>query len=392
MTSYKISVIGKGTAGCMTAAYFAKLQGTSIDWYFDPKIKTQAVGEGSNLTLPIRLKEAFNFSTRDHSKIDGTVKTGIYKEDWGKTGKPFLHDFPNPTTALHFNAIKLQDYACDRLKDHVNIIEKNVKAEDLDSDYIIDCSGKPSTYEDYNMSSYIPVNSVYVTQCYWDFPKFNYTLTIARPYGWVFGIPLSNRCSIGYMYNSDITTLEEVMLDVQNIFDKYGLEPSKDTNAFSFHNYKRKNNFLDNVAYNGNASFFLEPLEATSFSTVDNINCIARELLHTKDFKLAERKYNAVLDANENIIMLHYSVGSSFNTPFWDYAEERGRKCLEQADESFKFMLENSHMPTGLQSYEDAFLHSHLVNKTPEIEALYSAWWQGSFAQNKIGLGLESYY
>ena len=48
----KVAVVGRGTAGCMSAAYFTQWSGVEVDWYFDPNIKPQAVGEGSNLTLP----------------------------------------------------------------------------------------------------------------------------------------------------------------------------------------------------------------------------------------------------------------------------------------------------------------------------------------------------
>jgi hypothetical protein len=384
----RVAVIGKGTAGCMSAAYFAYNTDCEVDWYFDPNIKPQSVGEGSNLALPTKLNDIFGFGARDFPRIDATVKTGIYKENWGKGTKPFLHDFPSPATAIHFSAPKLQDYVADRLKDFVNIKPMNVLAKDVEADFVMDCSGKPVEFGSHKESDYIPVNSVYVTQCYWDYPRFNHTLTIARPYGWVFGIPLGNRCSIGYMYNKDISSLEEVMLDVQNIFDEYKLVPSDDTNNFSFKNYKRKSNFDDRIAYNGNASFFLEPLEATSFSTVDVVNFITFQHWFTKkDLNLASELYDAYLQAQESIIMLHYYAGSDFKTPFWEYAEERGRKCMEQVDDSFKYMLKHSVTPTGLGSYEDYFIPAQ--RQTMDMEALYSSWWEGSFAQNVRGLGLD---
>jgi len=385
----KIAVVGRGTAGCMSAAYFTKWSGVEVDWYFDPDIKPQAVGEGANLTLPTRLQECVNFSPRDFDKVDGTIKTGIYKQGWGKTKTPFLHDFPSPATSIHFNALKLQDYVEDRISKNVNIKRMNVDVSNLDADFILDCSGKPKDYEDYKLSSYIPVNSVYVTQCYWEFPRFNHTLTIARPYGWVFGIPLQNRCSIGYMYNKDINTLEEVQEDVKHIFEQYNLVPSKDTNAFSFKNYKRRENLKGNIAYNGNSSFFLEPLEATSFGNVDAINVQAGHHWfsgHPKD--LTERRYNAVIDATENIIMLHYYAGSEFVSDFWEYAEERGRRCIESADPSLSYMINNSKKPSGLGSYKDSFKNPDVTSI--EMEGLYYSWWEGSFAQNVEGLGIKS--
>ena len=384
----KVSIIGKGTAGCMTAAWCRRwINADEIDWYFDPSIKPQAVGEGSTLNLPRRLNESLNFSPRDFDSIGATTKTGIYKESWGSKRKSFIHDFPSPSTALHFDATLLQDYVYNKLKDVVSIKEANVSSDDIDADYIIDCSGRPSSFEDFEMSRYIPVNSVYVTQCSWDYPRFSHTLAIARPYGWVFGIPLKNRCSIGYMYNKDINTLEEVKADVEFILDEYALVPNGNTNSFSFYNYRRKNNFKDNIVYNGNASFFLEPLEATSFATVDNVNTMAiRKWFENSSLELSNTRYHANLDACENIIMLHYASGSSFKSDFWSYAKERGIKCLENADPSLKYMLENSKEPNSVGSYSDSFKKPSKI--THHFEALYQNWWEGSFSQNKIGLGL----
>lgn len=384
----KITIVGRGTAGCMSTAYFARYTDCEIDWYYDPNIKPQAVGEGANLVLPQMLQECLNFSPKDFNLIDGTIKTGIYKEGWGKSNKSFSHDFPSPATSIHFNAIKLQEYVESKISNFVNIKKENVDIKNIDSDFILDCSGKPADYNDYQMSEYIPVNSVFVTQCYWDFPKFNHTLTIARPYGWVFGIPLQNRCSIGYMYNKDINTLEEVQEDVRHIFEQYNIIPSEDTNSFSFKNYKRRNNFDGNIAYNGNASFFLEPLEATSFGSTSVINELTLDYwFNNFELEKCERNYHATIDATENIIMLHYYAGSDFVTDFWEYAEDRGRKCLEYADESLYYMMKNSTTPIGLGNFSDSFVHPN--SSTIEFEKLYYSWPESAFAQNMVGLGFR---
>ena len=384
----KVAVVGKGTAGCMTAAYCSRfINADEVEWYFDPSIKPQAVGEGSTLSLPNRLNNCLNFSPREFDAVGATIKTGIYKEGWGNVGKPFTHDFPCPSTGIHFDAPKLQDYVYSKLRDVVSIKEQNVSSDDIDADYIFDCSGKPSSFEDFELSKYIAVNAVHVTQCSWDYPRFTHTLAIARPYGWVFGIPLKNRCSIGYMYNKDINTLEEVKADVEFILDEYNLVPNGTTNSFSFSNYRRKNNFKDNIVYNGNASFFLEPLEATSFGTVDSINNIAtNKWFENNSLELCNTRYHAYLDAAESIIMLHYASGSSFKSEFWSYAKERGIKCMENADASLHYMLEYSKEPKGVGSYSDKF-KKPLV-QTEQFNALYNNWWEGSFSQNKIGLGL----
>jgi hypothetical protein len=94
-------------------------------------------------------------------------------------------------------------------------------------------------------------------------------------HGWVFGIPLQKRISIGYLYNDKISSLEEVKEDVKNTFKEYNLNPSKITNHIKFQSFYRKENFKNRIIYNGNASFFIEPLEATSTSMSTDINRLA---------------------------------------------------------------------------------------------------------------------
>ena len=52
MKNKKIAIIGKGTAGCLTAINFTNNSPLEIDWYFDPNTPEQSVGEGSTLLFP----------------------------------------------------------------------------------------------------------------------------------------------------------------------------------------------------------------------------------------------------------------------------------------------------------------------------------------------------
>lgn len=367
----RMAIVGRGTAGALTAAaYSNETLDFEIDWYFDSNVKPQAVGEGANLHLPNLLKYAVNFDHYMLDQIDGSFKASIYKTGWGD-GHAFHHTFPPPNISYHFNANKMQDFLQSLVekKSHVHIYDKNVTHDMIDADYIIDCSGKPSNYDDYHMSEHIPVNSVYVTQCYWNHIQFQYSLTLARPYGWVFGIPLQNRCSIGYLYNKDINTLDEIKEDVKHIFKEYNLEPSDTTNQFNFKNYYRKQNFTDRVSYNGNASFFLEPLEATSIGFMDEI-IKWFYLIHDKKLSLDDANYNyqSHIQNIENVIMLHYAAGSKFESEFWRYAKPKGEKALER-------MANDYHFKEFLQSD---------INKNTH----YGSWPKHSFSQNLSNLNL----
>lgn len=375
----RLAVIGKGTAGSLAVGHFCRWlnDDVEIEWYFDPNIKPQSVGEGSGINLGTNLYYDFEFTFTDLPLLDGNYKAGIKYQNWSHL-PPFFHDFVPANVAIHFNASKLQDYIFEKVKDKVIPITENVTHEDIDADWIFDCSGTPTDFEDIYQSKYIPVNSVYVNQCYWDHPEFDYTLTIARPHGWVFGIPLANRCSIGYLYNKDISTYDEVLKDVENVYDEYGLTPSEDTNSFSFKNYYRENTCGQRVTYSGNASFFLEPMEATSIPTMNLIQRGAFDIW--VGGRPVSDANNEMLEWNtgiENIIMMHYFAGSRFKSSFWDYAQSRGKKCMQKALTENKFL----YFVQGSKEFRPG---DPLGNK------YYSAGWQfHSFKQNIEGLGIK---
>lgn len=368
----RLAIIGQGTAGAFSLTHYLKWTDWKIDWYFDKSIPTQAVGEGANLSLPSALFENVGFIHTDLEKIDGSFKLGIDKQNWGSSN--YIHTFAPPNISYHFNAKKFQQYIYENVQnlDRVRIIDKHIiNPHNVDADYVLDCSGKPSDLDLFDTDLSIPVNSVYVTQCYWDNIKFQKTLTIARPYGWVFGIPLKNRCSIGYLYNTEINTLEEVKEDVKHIFQEWNLTPSQDTNSFKFGNYYRKNNFDGKVVYNGNSSFFLEPLEATSLGFMRTIQQLSLNYWIENDLSDCNSQYKKQLSQIETMIMMHYYAGSKFNSPFWDYAQEKAIKHIENSiktDLDFRLMLQCA------------------LDSRPTSE--YGSWGVHSFRENLKGLGL----
>lgn len=374
----KLAIIGAGTAGCLTASHFLRFTDWAIDWYIDSSIKPQAVGEGSNLVLPKALYNNINFTILDLEKIDGTFKTGLKKQNWGKINDTFYHLFVAGNVGYHFNAVKLQNYLRHIFESNPRIttIDKKVVDHNIDSDFILDCSGSPHSLTDkFYKAEHIPVNSVYVTQCMWEYQKFNYTLTIARPYGWVFGIPLQNRCAIGYMYNNNITTLEDIKTDVINIFKEYELNPSNTTNSFSFKNYYRKNNYSKTIAYNGNASFFLEPLEATSIHFMDICNRCSYDVFNNNiSAEEANYYYLNKIREIENVIMLHYLAGSSWDTKFWNMAENLAKNNIATAKNNTDFI----NIINLAKNYN--------INKNNQLE--YGTWDLYSFPININALGI----
>ena len=382
MKNKKIAIIGKGTAGCLTAINFTNNSPLEIDWYFDPNTPEQSVGEGSTLLFPNFLSNNLSMEeTQLKTLLEGTYKNSIRKINYNGSGD-FHHSFTLGHSGIHFNANQFQKLVHSSLKNRVNLISKQItNYSQIDANHIVDCSGKPNDYTEFNKVTSIPVNSAYIVQCNWEKPEFNYTLTIARPYGWVFGIPLQNRCSIGYLYNKNINTLEEVQEDIKEIFKQFNLNPSNKINSFSFNNYYRKKNFTERVTYNGNASFFLEPLEATSIDCMIIINNNLIEMLKgniTQDE--ANIKYQNFLSMSEQMITMHYFAGSKFKTPFWEYAYNNSLDNINKMTSNPLFRL-------MFEEMKEYINNKRFGIRFPQIEG-FGAWGAFSFSQNIPNLGI----
>jgi len=380
----KLAIIGRGTAGALTLAHFWRWSNFEIDWYHDPNTKPVAVGEGGTIRVSTALYANTGFIYTDLDRIDGTAKLGIYKKGWN-TGKTFLHAFLPPSIGYHINAVKLQDFIFDKFKNdpRINVIERAVTPDQVDADYVLNCTGSPRQFDDFHRSEFIPVNSCYVTQCFWDGPKFNHTLSVARPYGWIFGIPLKNRCSIGYLFNRDINSLDEIKEDVKEVFEEFGLTASDTTNYIEFDNYFRRQNFTDRVAHNGNSSFFLEPLEATSLDFADIVHRIAFDVIvGTVSPEQANAGYLNTIQEIEGMIMLHYLGGSVYKNKFWDFAQERAERCFQRE------LYRTPALRNFIERSRTLGTRQHL-----EIESLlkhnpYGSWSEHSFYQNLEGMEL----
>lgn len=396
----KVTIVGRGTVGCLAVINFLKFTDFDIEWVFDPDIEPVHVGEGTTLILPENLFKTLGMSSNDMIKFQATSKIGIMKRDWGAKGlgNKFLHPFPIGKSGIHLSAVYFQDYIFNLVKnlDRVKIVESNIQLDQLDkldSERILVCSGTPKNWDDYIFSNLIPVNSCFVSQCPWDHARFDYSLTYAMPWGWVFGIPLRNRCSIGYLFNEHITDVEVIKEDVKSILTEFELAPNFQR-QIRFKNYIRKNNFSERVIYNGNASFFSEPLEATSLnSSLVIIYCaISYFNKESNDLEGFNNLYLQMNSENESIILMHYLAGSSFKNEFWNKAQENAYKKLSRElkyDNNFSNVVKKSLIQTPLLNDLNLVLsknHQHHLNNENWGAG---SWNVESFSVNIEGLGLR---
>lgn len=325
----KVAIIGKGLAGILTAmAWKAHYPATEIEIYYDPFSPIEPVGSGS---WPNMLDLITEFQTTNpecwpswrEADWDQTVKTGISYKGWGKD---WFHDFGMNRVAMHFDPKKF----CDDMARNFKCIPKRV-GYNIDADFIYDCGGSPfsgrectsETWDRYTLLQN-PLNRVLLAETDPYSSVYCTTDSIATKDGWTFVIPLQSRTSVGYMFNSDITTDNEAL---DNFVEQFG--EHKLIGFRSFHNYMANNPVMDGrIFMNGNKYFFIEPLEATSVTGY--MVWIERTLQYVmgnatlKDI-VADNQRD--IQENANFLLYHYAHGSEFNTPFWDYAKGLYKPC-----------------------------------------------------------------
>jgi len=365
----KIAVVGKGTAGVLTFNHFNHYTDAEVTCYYDSNTKEQSVGEGSQLPLPQELNATLGLEFHDVKELfESTFKTAIKYEGFGKTN--YMHTFDMPNLSIHFNATQLQKYIFNKYENQ--FIEKKITSHnDIDADYIIDCTGKPKDFNNCNVAEYIPVDTALIKQCYVKEP-FDYTLTKARPYGWVFGIPLKNRVSFGYLFKQSINTQQDIEDDLDELLNELGYTTFTEPKVIKFDNYYRKKNYTDRVFYNGNASFFLEPMEATSLTTVDRINRNIFDIItYGISIDNANKQYQDWFKECQDIITLHYLGKPRYDTEFWKYAHNLAQDCWSNPSTRLIEILNN------------------LDNPNYQMHDVYGTWYQSGFIQNMKGLGIN---
>ena len=333
----KITVVGGGNAGCLTALHYAyytsNQSNVKIELRHNPEIQSEKVGQATVLTTPCLLWEALGFDWHNN-KLDATFKSGILYENWGKTNKQFFHGFPADRMAMHFSPKKLQE--CILESKLFDVVEDNIDSlEDIDADFIFDCRGKPDSFEGYE-ELVNPNNSAILGKPKIDTSDLDWTRAVATPDGWCFVIPTtktspSHRYSYGYIYNRNITDTKTATNNFKKLFDV------DITQSLNFRNYLAKEPIIDNrIILNGNALFFLEPLESSAVETYSHWIKLTFDWVvgGNERPRTIERAIREYVHQTEKFILWHYANGSAYNTKFWEYA-----KGLKKDDEKFDEIL-----------------------------------------------------
>ena len=355
----KIAVVGRGTAGAMAAASVSHLLPADeheLHHIYDSRIPVIGVGEGSWPSLVQHVHELAKLPHGEiQQRLNGTRKYGVAFEGWGQRRQNFIHYFtPQQVSyAYHLSA----DLLGELLQESTNATHIDANVTDIkrtESGAVVEFENRASeTYDlvfdargfpkellpvEHIEVSFIPTNMAVIRRC----PATvkvedgnpviepTYTRAIARPHGWVFVIPLTAHTSYGYIFNRDISSLEQVEADFDGLLNEDRVEEFEQRAVIPFPNFVHRQIYDGAIARVGNAGAFMEPLEATAIVLAQmQIGMILQTRMNRSietlenDYPMVNRFLISSVLRCGLFVGWHYSVGSLFESDFWRFAREQ---------------------------------------------------------------------
>ncbi len=145
-----------------------------------------------------------------------------------------------------------------------------------------------------------------------------YTVVETMNSGWCWRIDHEHRINRGYVYASSFTSDDEAEREFRAKNPKVG-----PTRVVHFRTGRYERSWVKNVVAIGNASGFVEPLEATSLGAIGSECALLAETLLDCDFQpntSQVREFNRAMATNwDNIrrfLAIHYKFNTRLDTPF----------------------------------------------------------------------------
>ncbi len=346
----RIGIVGVGSAGLLSLIHFCTWLDSDWEVYsiHNPAKPILGIGESTNGEFVGLLERGTHFGLGNQSDLDAldaTLKFGSKFSGWRENS--WVNPLLDGNTAIHFNNFHFKDFVYERLEKlwpkQFRVIEGDVKSminhdnhvsitiDDTEHqfDYIVDCMGFPPSYDDYVLSDCSPVNRCLIHSVT-DFEYEPFTDHIAHANGWMFGVPLKSRKTYGYLYTDKITSKNDAIEDMKRILNVDQL----DDKEYVFKCYYAKNLVEGRILKNGNKALFFEPLVANSiFIYTYATRLMFDYMMGASDDNSVNASFVKAVQEMEDIISYYYQGGSTYNTPFWDYAIKLTKGRLDQRQE-----------------------------------------------------------
>jgi tryptophan halogenase len=330
---------------------------------FDPRIPIIGVGEGTNPDFPPWLLGVTGLTHEDLVReCSVTMKYGIHYENWGRRTSKFVHNFYpiGQSAAYHLSASRLVDLLArfvrgTRLPQRVSALSSTgvdakitlENGETIEADLVVDARGFPRSQDDETLTiDLIPTNAAFIRRG--PVATFQSAMrNIARPHGWVFVVPLATDTAYGYVYNHNLSSKEEVSEDLGAVLAAERVQTKSEARSLTFPTFVRRRAFDGSLLRIGNTASFIEPLEATAIGLISQglkaIDLIVKnaKLLGAGPEKRSGHLYQMLVTTINNTLFVnvweralfvgwHYSMGSAFTSPFWDYAVQNYARQMER--------------------------------------------------------------
>ncbi|MDE0255489.1 MAG: tryptophan 7-halogenase [Rhodospirillaceae bacterium] len=286
-------------------------------------------------------------------RLKGTRKYGVAFEGWGRRDRDFTHYFtPQQVSyAYHLSADLLADLLHESTRArHIDAKVHRITRIDGGAqvefegraperyDLVFDARGFPKELDpdEHIDISFIPTDTAVIRRCPAIVEEENgpvlhhtYTRAVARPHGWIFVIPLTVHTSYGYIFNRDVSSLEDVEADFDAFLDTDGVTEFEQRAVIPFPNFVHRRIYDGAVARIGNAAAFMEPLEATAIVSAQLQIRMVLLLRFNRPGEHLERDAPVVNRFLVDTMLRyglfvgwHYSAGSRYDSEFWRYARD----------------------------------------------------------------------
>src|SRR5438552_12162174 len=158
-------------------------------------------------------------------------------------------------------------------------------------------------------------------------PIHPYTTSESMSSGWAWQIEHINRINRGYVYSSGFISDEDAERELRHKNPKVG-----PTRIVKFISGRYERAWVKNVVAIGNASGFVEPLEATALGMIGTRSQLLAQVLMETDRQvvpdqvdLYNRHHRRLWDTIRDFLACHYRFNHHLSTPFW-------RHCQNETD------------------------------------------------------------
>jgi tryptophan halogenase len=354
----RITIVGGGTTGCLTALHLTKtFPDKSITWIYPEENEPIGVGEA---IVPDVSKFLANLGVSHKDIIrecKGSIKLGIRFENFNGTDDVFNFPFgvgeegdprfnsaqveymmesdkiPNnifeyTDVSTHFRALEVLTFLERTVDQYPNITIKRttVTKEELEGTYdlLIDATGFkrhismiPDNFVP--LKDKIPNNKALVFRHPYTDKQAQlkpYTTIRAMDYGWMWHIPLKDQLAIGYVHDDRYDVKQDFITHIEKKMN-ITVDPNSIGQVHMLTG-RNKIHLKDNIIAIGLASAFIEPLESTGLylvtSSLRKVEKYINGIYSEDDYNTA---VNADVDAIIDFIIAHYKYSKRSNT-YWD--------------------------------------------------------------------------